>query len=162
MAKAIEFRVENATYKTMRPMDFWTQLEMSAKVLPLIAAGFGELTAIIMEMKAQGLNDWGSIPRQRAAMLAVPVAKELSRMSADDRRYIISECLLLCERKMDGQEFWAPIWNVAAARSQFADINEDISIIARITLGVIHGTFNRFFPASLSELIGGAFDSTMK
>lgn len=150
-----EFRVDNCVY-AFRPMDAFTQLDVIAKLSPLLASGFAELIPFFIKMRDEGLLKIEDIPLKEAVELAPPVAREISKMDSKDRRFIIEACLSLCERKMDGSPGFAPIWNAQVGRAQFEDINSDISIMLRITQGVLMGTFKRFFPESLFALFEGA------
>ena len=147
MADPIEFRVGDYAYKS-RHMDVFTQLDILAKLTPLLAAGFVEVVGIFLLLRERGVAIEDA-PLTEAAKLVRPVAAELSRMSQEDRRYIIASCLSVCERQSSGQQAWAPIWNTAAGMAMHQDINSDVSVVLRIALGVIDGTFRRFFPESV-------------
>ena len=138
-------------------MDAFTQFDVLAKVSPLLASGFGEIVPFFIEMRKEGFTSIADVPMQRAAQLLGPVSRELAKMPSDDRRFVMAACLGLCERKaISDQLGWAPIWNAQVGRAMFDDINNNMMVMLRIALAVIQGTFADFFPASLSDLLGGA------
>jgi hypothetical protein len=143
-------------------MDAFTQFDVIAKVSPLLASGFSEIVPFFIELRKEGIGSIADVPMQRAAQLFGPVSRELAKMPPEDRRYIMGACLGICERKQDGQQGFAPIWSDQAGRAIFDDINNNISVMLRIAVAVIQGTFADFFPASLSGLLGGAPLTTSK
>ena len=154
MSEAFEFEIDGRAYK-VRSMDCFAQLAILAKVSPLLASGFGEIVAFVVAMRKEGIANLGNVPMERAAALLPPVARELAKMSDQDRREVIGACLDVVERKTDVGQGWAKIWNVAAGRAMFDDINNDLLLTLRIALNVFQGTFRRFFPESLSKFLAG-------
>jgi len=151
----MEFRIGEFTYKARR-MDAFTQMSVISRLSPLLASGFGEIIPLMHKLREEGIANIADMPLDRLGAIATPVARELAKMSDDDRKFIISACLDLCDRKPDGDERWAKVWNPQAGRAMFDDINNDVSILLRIVLGVLQGTCESFLPASLSGSLGGA------
>lgn len=150
-----EFRVGAFAYRA-RQMPAKTQFAVLAKISPLFAAGLTELMPFIQTAMENGLLKSLNMPLDEAMKAASPAAKALAAMPDSDRDFIIASCLSICTRKEDGKEGWGPIWNDGAGASPCDDINTDISVMLKIILGVLRVTFTRFFPESLSGLIGGA------
>ena len=156
-----QFRIGNGLYQT-RPMDMFVQVEVLAKVTPLLASGFGEIVTFLNVMRSDAVASIGNQELEdkvkseistQVVQLLLPISRELAKMSTEDRQFIIGNCLSITERKLDGQETWTPIWNVEARMSNQKDIADDVLLTLRITLGVIHTVFGRFFPESLSKLV---------
>jgi hypothetical protein len=114
-----------------------------------------EIIPFIQEMREKGLA-LDAVKTDAAVKALDPVAKAMASMPDNHRRYIVSSCLALCSRKADKAEGWAPIWNADVHRALFDDINNDVSVMLKIVLGVLKATFSRFFPESLSGFLGGA------
>ena len=150
-----EFRLGEYTYR-VRQMPAKIQFAVLAKISPLFAAGLTELMPFIQSAINRGLAKSLEMPLEEAIKAASPAAKALASMPDSDRDFIIAACLSICTRKFDGREGWGPLWNEAAATSPCDDINSDISVLLKIILNVLRVTFTRFFPESLSGLIGGA------
>ena len=148
---ACEFRVGTFTYRA-RSMDAFTQMSVAAKISPLVASGFAELLPFALKLAKTGVKNVADLPMKEATAMFAPVARELAKMPEEDRRFVISSCLSLCERQKDGANSWEPIWNHAAHISQQRDIQEDAVIMLRITIGVIHGTLANFSLGDLSDL----------
>ena len=155
MAKSFEFTIEGRAYKARR-LDPFAQFDMLAKVSPLMAAGFGEFLAFIVHMRQEGLANLEDAPLDKMAGILAPIARELAKMSDSDRREVIGACLGQCERQSENRLGWEKIWNQAAGRAMFEDINDDALLMLKISYEVFKGNFARFFPASLSNLLGGA------
>ena len=151
----IEFRVDGFIYKAKR-MDPFVQLALLAKISPLMAAGFVEVVTLIFKVKRDGFKSIVDAPKEDILKVIGPVAEQLSKMPDADRRYVIESCMDVCDRCKEGEDQFVKIWNQSAQRSMFQDIDEDISVILKITLGVIDGTFARFFPEGLSHFLSGA------
>lgn len=151
----MEFRVGEFIYKARR-MDAFTQMDVISRLSPLMASGFGEIVPLLHELRKEGLTNFADLPMDRLGSIAAPVARELAKMPDEDRHFVVKSCLDLCDRKRDGDERWAKVWSPQAGRAMFDDINNDISVMMRIVVGVLQGTFESFLPASLSGLIGGA------
>jgi hypothetical protein len=149
-------QLNGASYRVTRKMDAFGQLEVGTKVMPLLASGIGELAPLIIALRNEGLN-LESMPMDRLGQIITPVSRELAKMTADDRRFIIGSCLTTVDRKEDGEgKGWAPVWNVEARRAMFEDVNSDFTVMMRIVAFVLQETFAAFLPASLSGLSGGA------
>ena len=133
-------------------MDAFTQMSVAAKISPLIASGFAELLPFAVRMRKEGIANIADVPLKDAAAMLGPVARELAKMPEEDRRFVISSCLSLCERQKDGSQGWETIWNAAANVSNQSDIQSDAVIMIRITIGVIHGTLSNFTLGDLSTL----------
>ena len=151
----MEMHIGDSTYRVARKMNGMVQWDIFAKISPLLASGFGELLPLFVEMKSQGMHSLAEVDIAKLAAIATPVAREFSRTSDADRRYVFSTCLACVDRKKDNEQAWAKVWNTDANVSMFSDINNDAILMGRITLGVLQGTFQSFFPASLSALIDG-------
>ena len=146
---ACEFHIGEYTYRA-KSMDAFTQMSVTAKISPLIASGFAELLPFAVKLRKDGIKNIADLPLKEAAAMLGPVAREMVKMPDEDRRYVISACLSLCERNKDGAQGWEPIWNHAAVISNQSDIQSDMILMLRITIGVIHGTLSNF---SLGDLL---------
>ena len=150
-----EFRVGDYTYR-MRQMGAKTQFAVLAKLSPLFAAGLTELMPFIQTAIAKGFAKSMEMPIGEIMKAASPAAQALAAMPEADRDFVIAACLSICTRKAQGAEGWGPIWTDSHGVSPCDDINGDISVMGKIIVNVLRLTFARLFPASLSELIGGA------
>jgi hypothetical protein len=151
MAGLVEFRVGAYVYHA-RPMNIWAQYQVLSKLGPLLSIGFLEGVALFLKLKRDGLQ-FQDADLEDAAKLARPIAMELASMPPEHQRYIIENCLAVCDRKGDGDQVFSPIWNSQAGVSMYRDINEDAAIPLQITLGVIDGQFRRFFPAVVLPIL---------
>jgi hypothetical protein len=150
----MEFRVGDCVYRQTSRINAFDQIEIIAKISPLLASGFGELAPLLVQMRQQGVGNLAETSLEQLGHIATPVARELAKMSAGDRRFIIGTCLATVERKRDGEIGWAKVWSADAGRSMFDDINNDFTVMLRIALGVFQETFGGFLPAGLSSLTG--------
>ena len=143
-----EFRVAECIY-SVRNMDAFTQMALVSKISPLLASGFGEAIPIIVALRKSGVSNLADMPLEKLASIATPVARELSKMTDEDRNFIVGTCLDLCDRRRDGEQSFVKVWNHGAHRAMFDDINNDLSLMIRIVIGVLQVTFSSFFPESL-------------
>lgn len=150
-----EFRVGDFTY-SVRRMDAFTQMAVVSKISPLLASGFGEAIPLVVRLRREGLNNIANMPLEELARIGTPIARELSKMTNDDRLYIVGTCLGVCDRRRNGEQSFSPVWNQTAQRSMFDDINNDMSLMIRVVLGVLQVTFSSFFPESLFGSSGKA------
>jgi hypothetical protein len=150
------FSLNGSTYRTTEKgkLNGFVQLAIFTKLMPLLAAGAGELAPLITELRAKGFSGMASMPLEHLGQIITPVAREFAKMTEEDRRFIVGSCLAAVERKQDGKEGWHTVWNKEAQRAMFDDINDDLSVMLRITLFVLSETFAPFLPASLSNLLG--------
>jgi hypothetical protein len=137
-------------------MDAFTQMALVSKISPLLASGFGEAIPIVVSLRKEGMKNLADMPLEKLAAILTPVSRELAKMTNDDRLYIIGTCLNLCDRKHDGEQSFTKVWNDTAGRAMFDDINNDLSLMLRIVIGVLQVTFSSFFPESLSGSFGKA------
>jgi hypothetical protein len=137
-------------------MDAFTQMAIFSKVSPLLASGFGEMIPIIVSLRKEGLRNLADMPLEKLSSIITPVSRELAKMTNEDRTFIVGTCLELCDRKRDSEQSFARVWNASASRAMFDDINNDLSLMLRIVIGVLQLTFSSFFPESLSDLLGKA------
>jgi hypothetical protein len=150
----MEFRIDNFTYRTSRPMDAMVQMDVLSKFAPVLTSGVTELVPFFLRAKAEGLGSIENASMDIALTALNPVAKALSAMTKADRMEIIEACLDLCDRKEAGKEGWSKIWNVDVHRAMYDDINNDSILMVRIVWKVIEGTFQRFFQELRSNLSG--------
>ncbi len=146
-----QFEVDGVAYQA-RPMDAFTQWDILALLMPLLQAGLVELLPLVDLAKERGLASLADLPREELLAHTQEVSREFAKMKPEDRRFLISSCLSLCERKIPGaNQGWAPVWNAAANRAMFDEINHDFWLMGRIAFGVLQSTpsFARFFPAAL-------------
>ena len=150
----MRFEIDGIKYDS-RKMDAFTQMGIVARISPLLASGFGELAPIVLDLKAKG-QSFADIPMERLLEIATPVARELAKLSDEDRLYVVGACLSVCQRQNDNGQGWAPVWNREAKRAMFKDVNENLGTMMKIVLAVLQDNLAPFLPASLSALIGVA------
>ena len=150
-----EITIGGVTYKRVRDMDVARQFDVAARILPLIASGFGELVPLFAQLKREGLSLKENMV-DRISQIIVPASRELQKMTNEDRRFLMNSCLSLVDRKNPDRDNWEPIWNNEANVSMFNDINHDLSLVLKLMLYVLQETFQAFFPESLLALIGVA------
>jgi hypothetical protein len=161
----MQFEVDGVAYQA-RNMDAFTQWDVLSLLMPLLSSGIVELLPLIDVVKERGLASLVDLPREELLARLPTVAREFAKIAPADRRFLISSCLSLCERKIPGQNMgWAPVWNGAAGRAMFDDINNDFWLMGRIAFGVLQHTpsFARFFPAApWVSSAGGAFVNSIQ
>lgn len=147
-----EFSIDGTSFKT-RAMSAEAQLDVLVKVSPLLAAGFAEIIPFYVQLRRDGIASVADASLGQLVGLLTPVARELSKMPKGELWSVIGGCLECCERQVGNS--WSPVWNKAANRPQFQDVNDDLLFALRIAFAVFEASFARFFPASLSNFIGG-------
>ena len=147
---ACEFTVGDYTYRA-KNMDAFVQWSVAAKISPLIASGFAEILPMAVVLRKKGVKNVADLDLKEIAGMAGPIARELAKMPEEDRRFIASACLSLCERQRLGHQGWEPVWNHQAGISPHGDIQSDGVILLRIIAGVIQGTLANFSFGDLLE-----------
>lgn len=150
----MEFRIGDCVYRQTSKINAKTQLKIISKISPLLASGFGELAPLLVQLKREGVASLAEMSLSHLGQIATPVARELANMPDEDRDFIIGACIATVERKRDGEIGWAKVWSADAGRAMFDDVNDDFTVMLRITLGVFQETFSSFLPTGLSGLIG--------
>ncbi len=141
----MDFTIDGTAYKAGK-MDAFKQLSVLSKLSPLLTSGLPELLPLLREVRVQGVKII-DLPLEESVAKLSPLAREIAKMSEDDRRTIIEPCLAVVEKDIGGGKF-VPVWNVQAQMSTQPEIREDAFLMLRIVFSVITGTFSRFFPAS--------------
>lgn len=77
------------------------------------------------------------------------IADALASISEDDSRAIISKCLSVVSMQPEGATGWQPIWNAAAGRMQYADLEEDLFGVYWICFQVLREKLGNFTSALL-------------
>jgi hypothetical protein len=152
----MEFRVNDCTYRQTARIDAFTQMAIISKISPLLASGFGELAPLLAQMRSEGVGNLATVSLDKLGQIVTPVARELAKMSDSDRKFIIGSLLSSVSRKRDGEVGWSKVWSVEADRSMHDDINNDLTVMLRIALGVFQETFAGFMPAGLSSSTGSS------
>lgn len=144
-----DLQLNGSTYRVTRKMSALRQFDVAAKVSPLLASGVGEFVPLFMQLRREGFENISDIPMDRFGQIITPIARELSRMTNDDRRFLVSSCLDVVDRKEEGKEGWARVWNAEANVAMFQDIETDLSVLIRLVLFSLQETMGAFFPARL-------------
>jgi len=124
-----EFTVGDHDYRASK-MDALTQFHVLRRLSPVI----GALKDLAGGDVAQKLDALG------------PIAEVVSRIPDDDVEYVLGHCLATVQRKKDGDTGWAPIWNAAAKRAMF----EDIDMVAMLSISG-HVVMNAIGPFSFGR-----------
>ena len=152
MREPVEFQIDQWRFKA-RPMTAERQLAVLVSVSPLLAAGFSEIIPFYVQLRRDGVASIADAPLGRIIGLLTPVSRELAKAPKGELWTMIGDCLECCEVARNGG--WSPVWNTQAGQPQFAEIHDDLFLTLRVTFAVFEASFARFFPASLSSLIGG-------
>lgn len=151
-----QIEIDGATYRLVRPINALVQFDLAAKLSPLLAGGLGEFVALWIKLNTQGIRSIGDLPAGRLGEIITPVAREMARMTNEDRRYVVNICLATLDRRADGQQGWAPIWDPDSGRAMFKDVENDLSLLVRLLLFVLQESLGNFSLARLFVRSGGA------
>jgi hypothetical protein len=144
-----DLQIGTATYRVTRKMSALRQFDVAAKIGPLLASGIGEFVPLFMQLRREGFKSVTDIPLDRFGQIITPVARELSRMTNEDRRFLVSACLDVVDRKEDGKDGWGRVWNAEANVAMFQDVESDLSVLIRLVLFSLQETLGAFFPGRL-------------
>lgn len=142
-----DFEIDGKQYRTVRRLDAKAQLHLVRKLAPLMLA----LTPT-PELRQKLAADAQAGGEERSlvdmAELMMPVIEGLAGMKAEDVDFITETCASVVSRNQGAG--WAPIWNGAAKRMQFEDI--DGMGLLQITFNVLQENLSNFMNAPLSAL----------
>lgn len=116
-------------------LDAFAQLHVARKLAPLLA-GVQKLSDITLDTAAPA------------------ILKSLSEMPDADVEYVIAKCLSVVRRKLPaGVAGWTPIWNAAAKRPQFEDLElgEIMQLTAQVVTRSLSGFLGGLGPAIASQ-----------
>lgn len=124
-------RIKIGDYQyTIERLDARKQFHIVRRLAPILAA-LGEVT----------LKTLSEDKKLTFAMVAGPIAMELSRMSNEDTDYILTACLSVCFRLINGQP--APVQAPRTDQLMFPDI--DMPTMMKLTIAVIEENMTDFF-----------------
>ncbi len=114
-------------------LDAFAQLHVARKLAPLLTG--------LQKVSELSLDD--ALP---------PILNALSQMPDSDVEYVMVKCLSVVQRALPaGVQGWQPIWNSAAKRTQFEDI--DLAVMIQLAGQVITRNLGGFLGA-LGPAIG--------
>ena len=122
-----EFEVAGIKYRCTK-MPALTQFNVLRRAGAALASARG-----FMEVRRNG----GDIS---AAL--TPAMKAMAELSDEDTAYIFGECLSTCQRA--NGKVWAQVWNKAAGRALFDDI--DLPVMLQLVASVFAENYSGFFP----------------
>jgi len=126
-----EFRVGEHSYRS-RKLNLRQQWHVFRRLGPVMGP-----IAHLLTMQPPDPNDTEAIDRQMDAIM--PFLNALARMPEEDVNYVLSTCLAVTQRAQGGNGAgpvaWADVWNAAAGREMFEDI--DFGVSAQIVWNVI-------------------------
>lgn len=128
-----EFIVGSHTYRAGK-LDAMTQFHVSRRILPVfvgLAKGEGSM-----------------MDQFRGA------AEALASLNDDDANYVISRCLSVVQRKLNGDSGWASVWSQSANRLMMDDIDMvQMLQMAGEVLGHNLGNFIQSLPSEFQDLM---------
>ena len=137
-----EFELDGISYRSKK-LDAFVQLNVARRLMPLVSS-FKDAA----EVMDQGERPAGVLDALEPIALAVAGLKD------DDVNYIVAACLTAVDRQSGPG--WQQVWNKAAGRAQFEDIQTNGYLMIRIAVEVIKDNVSNFFPGLLSASSGGA------
>lgn len=145
-----EFEVDGKQYRLVRKLDAFSQLHVARKLAPLLVS----LTPTPemrqrLQAEAQARANGDDRPMVDMAEMMLPVIEGLAEMKSEDVDFISSTCLSVVSRNQGTG--WTPVWNGAAKRMQFEDI--DGMALLQITFQVIQENLSNFMRAPLSATL---------
>lgn len=145
-----EFEVDGKQYRLVRKLDAFSQLHVARKLAPLLVS----LTPTPemrqrLQAEAQARANGDDRPMVDMAEMMLPVIEGLAEMKSEDVDFISSTCLSVVSRNQGTG--WTPVWNAAAKRMQFEDI--DGMALLQITFQVIQENLSNFMRAPLSATL---------
>lgn len=124
LPKAIQFAMREKTEKDMAP-----------KIDEAPSVGLTPEKADATIKKVEAMWD-----------LAGPVAKAIAKMPSEDKQFVITTCMKLIDRRLEGDAGWAPIYDPDAGMFMFREYATDgaFQLLASVrVLGVALGPFFR-------------------
>jgi len=152
-----EFEVAGHRYAS-RKLDAFTQFHVVRKLAPAVAplvSAAQPMLAAYVAAKASGEGAAGSLADVGALLDNLePLLKVLADLPADDCDFVLGTCLSAVTRADDKGGGWSPVWNAAAKRMMFDDI--DMPSMLAIAGHVIKADLAGFTDALRRNLNGGA------
>ena len=145
-----EFQIGSFIYRARR-MAALDQFAVVTKMLPIVAAGLGDLVPVIQRLRDEGIATLGADATTVALAALKPVAAAFASMPDAHRLDVLHACLDLVERKGSMDQGWAKIWNAAARQAMFEDINTDLPLMLQIAFEVLKANAVPFLSAFLPE-----------
>lgn len=139
MTDIAEFEVLDYTYRAGR-IDAMTQFHITRR-LATVLASFKDVAKLAGDGASIGID------------ALEPVAVALGRLPDEDVEYIIGKALAVVSRRKGNDTGWAQIWNSAAKRPMFDDI--EMPQMLMITMHVVQATLSPFLPGLPFKSDGG-------
>ena len=131
-----EFRVGEHTYRS-RKLNARQQLHVVRRLGPVL----GPMIQLALMPSSE---DPDEMERQMA--IAIPFLDAVAKMPEEDVNYVINVCMSVTQRMQGGNgsgpTTWAEVWNVAAQREMFEDI--DMGTLLQITWNVVQDNLGGF------------------
>ena len=156
-----EVTIGGNNYRTGK-MDAMTQFHVVRRLLPIISsltnatqdtAGTQSTSGAAEVNGADGAA--GTPVTNRAApsmeQFLQALVNALAKLSDEDCEFIIAKCLTTCRRQQGAG--WSIVWNVAAKRPQYEDI--DLGAMMNLTTETLQENLAGFMPALPFGLVSG-------
>ena len=124
-----ETTINGEVYRTGK-LNAMEQFHVVRRLLPI----FSELGASITQINGSGYSEMNFLQA---------LAGAVSKLSDEECEFVIAKCLTHCQRQQGPA--WANVWNVAAKRLQFDDM--DMQIMLNLTTIILQENLAGFFPA---------------
>lgn len=127
----IDETINGVHYRTFTKMEVMTQFHVARRVAPLLAKS----AAAGSEMDS-----------------FLTFSDVLSSASDEDCNYVIVNAMATVQREQSGpsgNSLWSPIWNVAARKPMFDDI--DMVVMLRLAIAVVRDNIGNFLPSLLQQ-----------
>ncbi|MBZ9939136.1 hypothetical protein LB518_22760 [Mesorhizobium sp. BR1-1-16] len=147
-----EFEVGGSKYSS-RKLDAFTAFHVARKLAPAVAPfvrAIGPAAATLATMKAGTANVAGMTDTMAALE---PLARVLADLPAEDVDFVLKTCLGVVSRAAPNGGGWSLVWNKAADRLMFDDI--DMMSMVAIAVNVIKADIVPFMTALPSASNGG-------
>lgn len=79
------------------------------------------------------------------------ITAAIAALSDDDSAFIISKCMAVVSVQPQGANGWQPVWNEAAGRFQYAELEEDLLAVYWICFHVLKEKLGNFISALLRQ-----------
>ncbi len=157
----IAFEIGGVAYQARR-MDLLTQLEIVAKLAPLMASGLAQILQLF-EAVAEEITDAPpdmrsvlvisrilALPKGRLIERLGPLMAEFARMPGADQRFILSTTLASVQRNAGTGTAprWETVWPAGLAAPTAAEFRSDLVLALRVVGTVLAATLGPFTPGS--------------
>lgn len=138
-----EFTIKEYTYRS-RKLDAFAQMHVVRRIAPIITS--------LKAMFEQGLRPDDQADADFFDTLG-PLVDAVSALPDADVNYVVATCLAVVDRQSGPG--WQTVWNSAAGRAQFEDIQTNMMLMLHLCYMVIQDSVSNFLSELPTELKDG-------